>query len=311
MVVGVETPHLGVHPTQLNFDTLYLATTSQITRYGTREPERVSSVVRLHNLRAHPLLVSFSSTHPAQCAVYRNLHRSEPSQGHEMHTCRMAPGEEMNAYVFLYPRLERQKMLHGDCRTIAGSLLVRSVCSVSGVVSSLDVPFSCTVGCVVMSVPGTPVVDFGSRPREKRARKPVQQKGVFRVCNNNKRLSLQYTLEVSNTEVFRLSHKGGRVPPGGHVDVPYLFCPRSNGLTQETILFRNNTSFQRPIKKTVLMFVDTDVIRVVPVPNQLGFAGMVGGAGHSDGEATPCSRSSRASNAASNGSGGGGGGGGG
>ena len=263
-VCGVATNHVEVSPQQLNFETLHLATKQQVDRYGAKEPDRKMMSVKLRNVMPEPVTLSLSSTHPAQCAVYRYVVKSEPGQNNELRTLHLEPGEQVSVYVFLYPRLERARLMRGECRRLVGSVFIRSVGNVSGVVSRQDLPFKCMVGCVVMSVPGPHVVDLGRQIRDSGDdRQNIQDaKGYFRVFNKNRELPLLLSVSSSSETTIRVDPTEAEVAPNSFVDVRYVMTPRDTGLTQEHIMFRNVSSFQAQVKKTLLMFVDTNYVRI-------------------------------------------------
>ncbi|KAJ9462745.1 RNA 3prime-terminal phosphate cyclase [Diplonema papillatum] len=257
-VLGVESAPIRSDPSDLNFKTVCLAMTQPVDRFGARKPERKVMAVTLWNSSAKDLNLKIATTHPAQCAVYHNIDKSEPFQNNELRKLKLKQGMTTKVFVCLYPRLEMSKAIRGICREMRGSVIITSR---EGNWRK-DIPFRCTVGCVVLRIPGPAVAELGVQRKPPDARipqlKPVR--GSFALQNLNKELPLDYQVSVSNDTVLRVDNLEGSIRPSGEVRVNYTLTPRTKGLVQETIIFRNKSSGQSgqklEIKRTLLLYVD-------------------------------------------------------
>eukprot|EP01064_Diplonema_japonicum_P006800 TRINITY_DN1462_c4_g1_i1.p1 TRINITY_DN1462_c4_g1~~TRINITY_DN1462_c4_g1_i1.p1 ORF type:complete len:2816 (+),score=603.35 TRINITY_DN1462_c4_g1_i1:88-8535(+) len=252
-VCGIEVAPIATSPACLDFETVYLATKQPVDRFGSKEQAKKFLRVSIHNELDTDFDVKLSSTHAAQCGIYKDLSKAEPGQ--EIKTLHLTKKSTTPIYIAMYPRLEREKAARGICRRLKGAVMISSETGSW----RKDIPFTCTVGCVPLKVHGSPIVDLGTCKKDKR-NKYLPIKGVFMLQNMNQELALEYSLST-NDAILRVDNFEGFIEPNGVVEVGYTLMPHGSGLIQESITFKNRSSSQVQIKRTLLLFVDDQCIK--------------------------------------------------
>eukprot|EP01060_Flectonema_neradi_P040680 TRINITY_DN9377_c0_g1_i1.p1 TRINITY_DN9377_c0_g1~~TRINITY_DN9377_c0_g1_i1.p1 ORF type:complete len:1827 (+),score=311.90 TRINITY_DN9377_c0_g1_i1:133-5613(+) len=254
-ICGVEVSPLTLQPSSLDFEELFLSAECPVDRFGSKEPERKILPFSIKNNSNDTCAVNLSFTHPAQYAAYRGLVKSEPCQGNELKTLELEPQSTTVIYACIYPRLETRKVRQGVCRKMEGSLILRPQSSSQN--WRTIVPMTCRIGCVILSVAGPTVMDLGvQRKGVGRPLKIKPVRGSFFLHNLNQEMSLEYAVQVDNDAALRVDNFEGFIPASGVVEISFTLTPSCAGLLQETITFRNRSSRQAPLKRTLIMFVD-------------------------------------------------------
>ena len=254
-ICGVEVSPLTVQPSSLDFEELFLSAECPVNRFGSKEPERKILPVSIKYNGLESCTVSLSFTHPAQYAAYRGLVKSEPCQGNELKTLKLEPQSTTIIYACIYPRLEARKVRQGVCRKMEGSLIIRPQSSSKN--WRTTVPMTCRIGCVILSVAGPTVMDLGvQRKVVGRPMKIKPVRGSFFLHNLNQEMSLEYAVHIDNDAALRVDNVEGFIPASGVVEISFTLTPSCAGLLQETITFRNRSSRQAPLKRTLIIFVD-------------------------------------------------------
>eukprot|EP01059_Diplonema_ambulator_P004916 TRINITY_DN1463_c1_g1_i2.p1 TRINITY_DN1463_c1_g1~~TRINITY_DN1463_c1_g1_i2.p1 ORF type:complete len:2750 (+),score=954.52 TRINITY_DN1463_c1_g1_i2:345-8594(+) len=253
-VCGIEVAPIVVSPPALDFETIYLATKQPVDRFGSKEAEKKFLRVSIYNQQDTDLDVKLSSTHAAQCGIYTDLNRPEPK--HEITSLKLPRWTTTPVYIALYPRLEKEKSIKGICKRIEGAVTISSETGNW----RTEIPFKCKVGCVALKAHGPAVVDLGTIRKDRKNKYFSPIKGVFTLENSNKELALEYSISCNDT-FLRVDNIEGFIPPNSTIDVGYTLNPHGSGLIQETITFKNRSSSQVQIKRTLLLFVDDQCIR--------------------------------------------------
>eukprot|EP00756_Hemistasia_phaeocysticola_P027150 Hpha_TRINITY_DN16101_c3_g3::TRINITY_DN16101_c3_g3_i1::g.8942::m.8942 len=222
--------------------------------YGASEARPTRKDIRVKNLSDRPMEVNFSTTMPTQCRVLQ--HGTSAT---------VDAGREITVSFGLWPRLDSARAAEGETRNVAGGVIIEAPVHSARV----EIPFKAVVGCTALRVSPSGLLDLGRRARDNRGALQ-ERKGEFRLTNTSKRLHLDYSVLVPEDSAVKLNARHeGRLNPGQVEVVPFHVVPKSFGLLEETVEFRNRSCHReqqaiQAIKRIVTLFeddscVDTDI----------------------------------------------------
>eukprot|EP01065_Artemidia_motanka_P011572 TRINITY_DN1625_c0_g1_i1.p1 TRINITY_DN1625_c0_g1~~TRINITY_DN1625_c0_g1_i1.p1 ORF type:complete len:3164 (+),score=941.24 TRINITY_DN1625_c0_g1_i1:583-9492(+) len=263
---GVAPDPVVCAPSTVDFDKVYIPMQQQhgygashaAAAYGpgdSRPSKRQE--LRLKSTSATTLRLTFSSTVPGQCRIYRTLVGGSLRDplGPESPPVSLLPGQTCTMHAALWPRMDVARAADGVCKRVRGGIIVKAVDD-GGLQWRKELPFSALVGCATLKVSPMGVVDLGRRARDARKAQP---RGEFKLRNTNQELPLDYSIIVSEDSAVKLTARHeGRLPPGGTEVIPFVVAPHSFGLVEETVEFRNRSSPQQTAVKRVVMLFDDD-----------------------------------------------------